>query len=55
MLPSDYSLRDRLLQALPHDSLDRLRPQMTLVEHSLRQILHEPEVPIATVYFLETG
>ncbi|MCI0755697.1 hypothetical protein [Teichococcus vastitatis] len=55
MLPSDYSPCDRLLQALPHNNLDRLRPQMTLVQHSLRQNLHEPEAPIATVYFLETG
>jgi hypothetical protein len=55
MLPSDNSPRDRLLQALPHNSLDRLPPQMTLVQHSIRQNLHEPELPIATVYFLETG
>jgi CRP-like cAMP-binding protein len=47
--------RNRLLAALPPDSLARLQPKLELVELPLRQVLHEPEVPIETVYFPESG
>jgi CRP-like cAMP-binding protein len=50
-----FAPRNRLLAALPPDSLARLRPKLTKVELPLRQILHRPEVPIGTVYFPETG
>ncbi|MDJ0388499.1 Crp/Fnr family transcriptional regulator [Roseomonas sp. E05] len=45
--------RNRLLAALPPESLDRLRPFLTQVDLSIREILHEPEVPITAVYFPE--
>ncbi|MFT8245749.1 Crp/Fnr family transcriptional regulator [Roseomonas sp. BN140053] len=47
--------RNRLLRALPESSLARLRPFLNPVELSLRQVLHDPERPIETVYFPETG
>jgi CRP-like cAMP-binding protein len=47
--------RNRLLAALPADSLARLWPQLTPVELELRQVLHRPEEPIGTVYFPESG
>jgi CRP-like cAMP-binding protein len=47
--------RNRLLAALPPDSLARLQPRLELVELPFRKTLHEPEVPIHTVYFPETG
>lgn len=49
------SPRNRLLAALPPQSLARLRPKLTLVEMPIRRTLHEPEIPIRTVYFHETG
>jgi CRP-like cAMP-binding protein len=50
-----FAPRNRLLAALPPDSLARLRPKLSKVELSLRQVLYQPEVPIQTVYFPETG
>jgi CRP-like cAMP-binding protein len=50
-----FSPRNRLLVALPADSLTRLRPKLKMVELPLRQILHKAEVPIDTVYFPERG
>jgi CRP-like cAMP-binding protein len=50
-----FAPRNRLLAALPPDSLLRLRPRLSLVELPLRQVLHRPEVPINTVYFPEHG
>jgi CRP-like cAMP-binding protein len=47
--------RNRLLAALPPESLARLRPRLGMVELPLRQVLHQPEVPIETVYFPEAG
>jgi len=55
MLPFDYAPRNRLLAALPPESLARLLPHLRLEDLSLRQVVHEVEVPIATVYFPETG
>lgn len=55
MLPSDYTPRNRLLSALPPASLARLLPHLQMEELSLRQVLYKVEVPIATVYFPETG
>jgi CRP-like cAMP-binding protein len=47
--------RNRLLAALPPDSLARLWPQLTPVELELREVLHRPEQPIRTVYFPDHG
>jgi CRP-like cAMP-binding protein len=53
--PSILATRNRLLAALPPDSLARLRPQLIPVELEFRAVLHRPEEPITTVYFPERG
>jgi CRP-like cAMP-binding protein len=50
-----FAPRNRLLAALPPDSLAHLQPRLSRVELALRQVLHQPEVPIETVYFPEHG
>ncbi|WP_159718767.1 Crp/Fnr family transcriptional regulator [Geminicoccus flavidas] len=52
---STPATRNRLLAALPSDSLTRLWPQLTPVELELRQVLHRPEEPVGTAYFPENG
>jgi CRP-like cAMP-binding protein len=47
--------RNRLLAALPPDSLARLLPQLRPVELPTRQTLHVPGQPIDNVVFPETG
>ena len=47
--------RSRLLMALPANSLARLWPLFTPVDLEIHQVLHLPEVPIDTVYFMERG
>ena len=47
--------RNRLLAALPPESLVRLWPQLEAVELPLRKVLSAPGEPITTVYFPETG
>jgi CheY-like chemotaxis protein len=47
--------RSRLLAALPHADLARLRPRLEAVKLPLRQVLHEPGKTIEAVYFPETG
>ena len=47
--------RNRLLAALPNESLARLRPELETIQLELRQILHNPNEPITDVYFPETG
>lgn len=47
--------RNRLLAALPADSLARLRPQLAPVELEFRAVLHRPEEPIDAIYFPERG
>src|SRR4051812_45318779 len=47
--------RNRLLAALPPDALAALWPRLEPVELGFRKVRHEPEKPIATVYFPETG
>ncbi|MFT8246584.1 Crp/Fnr family transcriptional regulator [Roseomonas sp. BN140053] len=47
--------KNRLLAALPADSLAQLWPQFTSVDLTFRQVLHLPEKPITTVYFPETA
>ncbi len=53
--PSTPTTRNRLLSALPPDSLARLWPELTPVDLELRQVLHRPEQPITIVYFPERG
>jgi CRP-like cAMP-binding protein len=53
--PLSPAPRNRLLSALPPDSLARLLPQLKPVELELRQVMHWPEEPIDTVYFPESG
>jgi len=47
--------RNRLLTALPPDSLARLWPLLQPVDLPFRQTLHEPNALIANVFFPETG
>ncbi len=47
--------RNRLLAALPPDALAIFLPQLKPVELALRQVLQEPERPIKTIYFPESG
>jgi len=54
-LSPPFSPHNRLLAALSPDSLARLRPRLEMVEMPFRQTLHEPEVPMETVYFPESG
>lgn len=49
------SCRNRLLMALPPNSLASLWPLLKPVDLEIRQVLHLPEVPIDTVYFPERG
>ncbi|HEX2524894.1 MAG TPA: hypothetical protein VHL31_01140, partial [Geminicoccus sp.] len=53
--PSTPTTRNRLLAALPPDSLARLWPQLVPVDLELREVLHRPEQPITTIYFPERG
>lgn len=58
MVPFDRSAlhpRNKLLAALPSDSLSRIWPELRPAELSLRASLHEPNVPITSVYFPESG
>ncbi|MCB5177336.1 Crp/Fnr family transcriptional regulator [Microvirga lenta] len=52
---SDAPFRNRLLQALPQDVADGLRPRLERVELKRRQILHERHIPLTHAYFLEQG
>ena len=47
--------RNRLLAALPPETLAALRPHLEPAELALRQTLHAPGEPIAHVWFPETG
>jgi hypothetical protein len=48
-----FAPRNRLLAALPADSLLRVHLRLSLEEMSICQVLHRREVPIETVYFPE--
>jgi hypothetical protein len=49
------STRNQLLTALPAEDFAALHPQLEPVELELRQVLIEPNQPIAHVYFPERG
>lgn len=46
---------NRLLAALPAAELAQLWPRLQPVELEMRHIVHQPEQPIRTVYFPESG
>jgi len=52
---SVHAPRNRLLAALPPDTLAAFWPRLEPVELAQRQILHEPAKPINSIYFPETG
>jgi len=47
--------RNRILAALPAGELERLGPELELVELEVRQVLIDPNKVIGDVYFLEEG
>jgi CRP-like cAMP-binding protein len=47
--------RNRILSALPPDELERILPNLELVELPLRTVLIDPNQPIEHVYFVEEG
>ena len=49
------AVRNRLLAALPPDDFALLAPSLRPVRLDLKQVLHEPERPIAAAYFPESG
>lgn len=53
--PSQDSLRNMLLRALPPDGFALLRPHLEPLDHVRGQVLVEPNAPIAEVHFPETG
>jgi len=46
---------NRLLTSLPHDVLDRLRPQLREISPPQGTVLLEPGEPIQNIYFPRTG
>ena len=46
---------NRLLAALPQPNRDRLLTQLEPVDLELKQVIHEPNIPIPFVYFVLTG
>src|SRR3954469_2424943 len=53
--PDHPAVRNRLLAALPPDVLAQIRPKLTSVSLTNRQVLYAAEEPIKAVYFHETG
>ncbi|SHI99286.1 cAMP-binding domain of CRP or a regulatory subunit of cAMP-dependent protein kinases [Roseomonas rosea] len=53
--PHRSSIRNRLLKALPPESLDRILPKLVPVELPLRKQLYQPDRPIEAAYFPEEG
>ena len=49
------SYRNRLLQLLSREELNRMRQYLKPVVLKYRQVLYEPDVPIKDVYFPTTG
>jgi len=55
VLPAQASTHNRLLAALSHDDLARLQPHLEPVTLKMRDVIVEPNTPIAHVYFIEQG
>ena len=53
--PYEMPGQNRLLEMLPEEYLERLRPHLELVTLDLRQNLYKPNEPIADVYFPISG
>jgi CRP-like cAMP-binding protein len=53
--PEPQAARNRLLAALPPDVLAQIRPKLTCVSLTNRQVLYPAEGPIEAVYFPEAG
>jgi CRP-like cAMP-binding protein len=53
--PSQSEVSNRLLKAMPSQAFEALRPHMELVDLALKQSLVEPNIPIGSVCFLESG
>ena len=53
--PDHPAVRNRLLAALPADVWAHIRPKLTSVSLTNRQVLYAAEGPIEAVYFPETG
>jgi CRP-like cAMP-binding protein len=53
--PVQSAVRNRLLAALPPDDFALLAPALRPVRLDMKQVLHEPERPIAAAYFPEAG
>src|SRR3712207_4206431 len=52
--PLEQPLRNRLLEALPVDEFEHVRPHLESVRFEQRDVLYEPDEPIQHVYFPET-
>jgi CRP-like cAMP-binding protein len=48
-------VQNRLLAALPADEFARLQPRLRAVELPFKQSLYEPDQPIGTIYFVQSG
>lgn len=53
--PQKLQPRNRILAALPDETLDRMRPFLRLIHLETRQILYDVDAPIEWVYFPETA
>jgi CRP-like cAMP-binding protein len=53
--PTGLVPRNAILAALPTASLEALRPHLNQVTLTLGQVLHEPDSPIADVFFVQDG
>ena len=49
------SLKNRLLRALPAHDLERILPQLQVVDLTIRTVLIAPELDVESVYFIEAG
>jgi CRP-like cAMP-binding protein len=47
--------RNRLLAALPQETLSKIRPFLDLVRMERGEVIREADTPLARVYFVETG
>lgn len=46
---------NQILSALPHEEFERLRPKLREVTFKLGDVVYEPEEPIESVYFINSG
>jgi CRP-like cAMP-binding protein len=53
--PQRAKFRNEILAALPSSDIEMLRPHLTQVSLTLKQVLHERGSRIANVFFMESG